>query len=490
MITRPLANARFARRAEAMRLLLPPGVVTALFWVTALNSVSVLQGAVAYLLLFVPWWSYSVWKREGQTQLPFFAIVAFMYWLFYAVPLFWGDRVRPSSGIAQLVSDGTITQTMLMALLGVGALWLGMRSRLGARFALHSRRDIPADASRWGYLRFLLVACSLLSLFPDITSITGAGGQQLIAILQSSIPLIVFIILFRNFLRGTSTRLDRYAMLLYIAVQFILGLSSGWLGSWLTVALAGLATYLAERKRIPLIPVLVVLAYALFFQAGKQDYRSVYWSGGVQQSNPIQRVEAWAQLSLDKWKTILSSQGQGFGPQLIQDVVQRLNLLNQTANVVEATPSTVPYQYGRTYPSVALNLIPRFIWPDKPSVNEANQLYQVTYGLTSRQNLNQVSIAVGVLTEGYINLGWPGVVIVMFLLGILFSFVEASFLSRESGLFYSAIGIAILLHFTAIEEQMAQYLGGTIQTVVLALLLLLPATHMIGQRGRPRMPGS
>jgi hypothetical protein len=53
-----------------------------------------------------------------------------------------------------------------------------------------------------------------------------------------------------------------------------------------------------------------------------------------------------------------------------------------------------------------ITLIPRFIWPDKPSVNDANQYYQVAYGLTTEENLDGVSIAVGVMTEGFINFGW------------------------------------------------------------------------------------
>ena len=155
--------------------------------------------------------------------------------------------------------------------------------------------------------------------------------------------------------------------------------------------------------------------------------------------------------------------------------VNRLSLLNQTANVIDKTPNVVPYQYGRLYSYMLITLIPRFVWPDKPSVNDANQYYQVAYGLTSEENLNAVSIAVGVLTEGYMNFGWLGAMGVMFLLGIFFDFYQRVLLSKESGVLLTALGIVLLPQFMSIESQMAQYLGGIIQQIIFTLVIMIPA---------------
>ena len=73
--------------------------------------------------------------------------------------------------------------------------------------------------------------------------------------------------------------------------------------------------------------------------------------------------------------------------------------------------------------------IPRFLWPDKPSVNEANQFYQVAYGLTAEEELAGVSIAVGYLAESFINFGWFGVVGVMFTIGVFFDFYQKTFVA-------------------------------------------------------------
>jgi hypothetical protein len=130
-----------------------------------------------------------------------------------------------------------------------------------------------------------------------------------------------------------------------------------------------------------------------------------------------------------------------------------------------------------------ITLIPRFIWPDKPSVNDANQFYQIAYGLTREEDLNGVSIAVGVLTEGYISFGWLGAMGIMFLLGVFFDFYQNAFLTKQSGIILTALGIVLLPQFLTIESQLAQYLGGVVQQVILTLLVMLPAMSR-----RPSVP--
>jgi hypothetical protein len=123
---------------------------------------------------------------------------------------------------------------------------------------------------------------------------------------------------------------------------------------------------------------------------------------------------------------------------------------------------------------MAVALIPRFVWPDKPSVNEANRYYQLVFGLSTARNLNTVSIGAGCLTESYIGFGWPGVICIMFAIGIVLGIYERSFLAKDSSTLFLAIGVALLPGILGIEAQMSAYLGGVIQTVLLTMLVFLP----------------
>src|SRR2546430_11574602 len=47
---------------------------------------------------------------------------------------------------------------------------------------------------------------------------------------------------------------------------------------------------------------------------------------------------------------------------------------------------------------------------DKPSANDANRFYQMSYGITAEEDLEHSSFGAGLLVESYINFSWFGVV--------------------------------------------------------------------------------
>jgi hypothetical protein len=174
--------------------------------------------------------------------------------------------------------------------------------------------------------------------------------------------------------------------------------------------------------------------------------------------------------------------------ELTDATLSRLSLLQQSANVIELTPSRVPYQYGSLYSYIAVTFVPRFFWPDKPSVNDANHWYQVTYELTDPHQLSTVSIAVGTVTESYINFGWFGPVLIIFPLGIFLGSFERIFLHADSGLLFSCLGAVLVPQLLSIESQMAEYIAGLAQQISLVLLVLIPTLEPQAQKRELRRP--
>ncbi len=458
-----------------------------MLWLTRGTEVTVVQVLLALLLVYFPWRSYLTWKANKTSDLPVFPMIAFMYWLYYAVPLFWQPHTISEvygGPIAREVSETGVTLAMLMAVVGVSSLWLGMHARVGRRLSLrHLKINLPV--SRRHYIRVILAFGCLLNVYDLSTYILGEGGRQLTTILVSAVPMLAFIIIFRDSLRGESTQLDKILLAIFVATRLFSGLSSGWLGVSMSLILTSGIVYLAERRRIPQVAFVLVVLFVLFFQVGKEDFRRTYWQTegqGVAETpargGKLERTVFWAQKSLEKWGETFADPRAQTLRDAITPSVTRMSLLNQTANVVDLTPSVVPYQHGALYSYLAVSLIPRFLWPNKPSVNEANQFYQVAYGLTSEEALSQTSIASGTLAEGYINFSWPGALGIMFLLGIFFDFYQITFLSKTSGPLLQAIGMVLLPTFLAVELQLAQYLGGILQEVVIILMVMLPAIRM------------
>jgi len=488
------AVTRTARRKygvfEALRDFALPLALTGGLYLVRLNDVSLPQLLIAFLLLVMPWQAYVNWRRGGREALPVFAMLAFMYWLYYAVPLFLEDHVISSvTDPSNELTSQSITFALLMCLVGVSALWLGMRWRIARLFVPRARLSLELTHSKLNYVRAVLIVGSALNLSDAPTQLAGEGGRQLVIIMVSVIPILAFAILFRNFIRGQAMRLDKFLIVGFLAVRLVGGLSSGWLGVSASILLICGAIYLMEKRRIPRWALIFVVLFTLFFQVGKDDFRKTYWQSSGQLAEQeqaggrVERVTFWAQNSLEKWTDALSDSTGESLRRALNPSVSRISLLNQSANVLELTPSVVPYQYGWLYSYIAITWIPRFIWPDKPTMSEANQYYQVAYGLTSEDDLGKVSISVGLLAEGFINFGWLGVAGIMFLAGIFFDFYQKTFLSKTSGALMTAIGVILLPQFLSVESQMAQYVGGIVQEVVVTLIVMLPIIRVEGLRG-------
>jgi hypothetical protein len=481
-------------RPNLQRYLLVTGVpvgLTAALFIARLTEVSPTQLIIAFLLLFAPWNAYLNWRRNGQTLLPIFAMLGFVYWLYYAVPLFLEDHIFSAvyEPVGHELSQEDVTLALLMALVGVCSLWLGMRTGIARLIVPRAQLSLELTPRKLNYVRAVLVVGSLLSISDMPTQLTGEGGRQLVSIMVSVIPVLAFAILFRKFIRRESTTLDKILIVGFGFVRLVGGLASGWLGVSASILVICGAIYFLERRRAPRWALLLVVMFTLFFQVGKDDFRKTYWQSSdsgtaSEQGSRIERVSFWAQNSFNKWNEALSDSSGDALRRALNPSVSRISLLNQSANVVELTPSAVPYQYGWLYSYLAITWIPRFVWPNKPSVSEANQYYQVAYGLSTEDDLGKVSISVGLLTEGFINFGWFGVIGIMFLAGIFFDFYQKTFLSQNSGPLMVGIGVILLPQFLAVESQMAQYVGGILQQVVVTVIVMLPIVRIRGLRSR------
>jgi len=468
-----------------------PFVATSLLYLGRLNEVSLAQLLIAFVLLLLPWQAYVTWRRGGIPAVPVFAMLGFMYWLYYAVPLFLDDHVFSTvyERVGHELAQGDITLALLMALIGVCSLWLGMRSGIARLIVPRAQLSLELTPSKLNYVRAVLIIGSLLSLSDTPARLAGEGGRQLVGIMVSVVPILAFAILFRNLICGQSNLWDKVLVLGYLIVRLIAGLSSGWLGVSASILVICGAIYLIDLRRLPRGAFIIVVLFTLFFQFGKEDFRRTYWQGNEpvaqqEQGSKVERATFWIQASLDKWSELLSDPTGTDFRRALNPSVARFSLLNQTANVIDLTPSVVPYQYGWLYSYMAITWIPRFVWPDKPSMSEANRYYQVAYGLSLEEDLSRVSISVGLLTEGFINFGWPGVVGIMFLAGIFFDFYQKTFLLRTSGALMTAIGVVLLPQFLAVESQIAQYFGGILQQIVVTLVVMLPIIRVQGSRSR------
>ena len=467
-----LKTANNARTSPVLLYAGVPLIITAVLWATSLYDATLLQVIAAFILCWIPWAAYQEWVMGTREKIPLFVLIGVMNWMAYAVPLFWTKhQIGLITGIHQL-SENAITQSLYLVIFGVAALGIGMAAAGRLRFMESFRLDIHRSPARWHYLRFVLLAATLLKIAVPINML-GGGGRQFLAIIETIVPSVAFVILLRYYLRGAAIPLDKILLAGYAGIALVAGISSGWLGSFVGVAIMAAAVYVYERRKLPLVAIMIGIPIVLFLQPGKDKFRQQYWHTGASESY-VERLNFWMETSWGAWGEALSNADAEQARILANQTLGRLSLLQQTANVMESTPERVPYQNGRLYSYMWVTLVPRFFWPDKPSVNASNRWYQVAYRLTVRNDLNSVSIAVGYLPESYINFGWFGPPVVMFCLGILLGLFDKIFLRPGSGLLLNSIGVALLPQLVPVEAQLAQYIAGFGQQIAVALITLAP----------------
>src|SRR6266496_774503 len=450
-------------------------LLSCLLYKVSFNDVSLVQFGITTAILSASSYSYFKWHSQPRHTLPLFAILSFMYWLYFGLAVYLGERtVGGQIGIvAPEVSNGSVTNALLLAGLGVFSLWIGMQIRLGKRIVVPYKPTITLVGRRLQYVRAVLIFGGILGSIEVPPFVFGEGSRQMLTIAISIIPTLAFTLLFIRCLRREGAALDKLLVVGFLIFRLITGLSSGWLGAFPSTLVVCAAIYIAETRKVPWTAVTLVVIFTLFFQVGKKDFRTAYWTEQAD-ATKIDRVTFWTQRSFEIWTEAITDPSGEVLKEGLNQSLARLSLLTQSANVVDQTPSIVPYQYGRLYSYMAITWIPRLLWPGKPSMNEANRFYQVTYGLSTEENVDSVNIGVGVLTEGYISFGWIGAAGIMFLIGIFCDFYQVAFLQRSSGMLMNGIGIVLLPQMMGVESQVAVYLGGFVQQVSFTLVLLLP----------------
>lgn len=436
---------------------------------TSANEIDPVAVVCAFFLMLLPWASYLVWRRNRDTALPLFAMVSSAYWVYFGLAFFQGSRTillrRPT-----LVSEDSVSQVMEMALVGILCLWAGMKMSFSPK-NFSRLFEIKDQKQNWIYVRLVLIAGTILLFYPLSLFWFGDELRQVMEILESVIPTIAYLLLFQRYLTNRATRFDCFLLIAAAVLRIGGTLASGWMGPAVSLGIASVAMYLVERRRIPWSPISLAIVAFLFLQVGKSEYRKAYWYGDSQ-GHVIDRVSYWLDASASRWSEALTMGRWDKIADLAGQTMDRTSILTQSAHVMESTPSRVPFQNGTSYKFLAVTLIPRFVWPDKPSINDANRTYQLEYGLGDSRAVEATSISVGPLAEAYMNFGWVGVVCIMCGIGIILGAFQNT-LFRSTGLLL-VVGIALLPGLLQVDSQLGQYLGGLVQQMALAVVVFAP----------------
>jgi hypothetical protein len=196
-------------------------------------------------------------------------------------------------------------------------------------------------------------------------------------------------------------------------------LAGGFL-SFGTAWLIAVAAFLVSVKKRPalvvvLSPVAAYLALSVFvtYMASRNEIRATIWYDRASVGARLERLVA----SFSEFQLV------DFGNDAQRYVLD--SRLNQNwlvgAAAMRIDGGDVELAMGDTLGEMVLALIPRVIWPDKPSVAGGNKVVTQYTGITFN---NWTSVGLGQVMELYINFGIFGVCVGHFILGFLLGVLD------------------------------------------------------------------
>ncbi|MEO8192488.1 MAG: hypothetical protein ABI681_01475 [Gemmatimonadales bacterium] len=411
-------------------------------------------GGVLWALCFYPAWTYFRNPPSQRSPVPFVAVIGLLYAMYYARPLIFGQynqhwriRLDPLTEYnypAQLALEGWI------------ALLLGFGFARG--FVRRSWADItgPYDARRLANIALILVAAGAAS----------AALQEFIAIPVLIAGLSRFVaamglfgtgLLTMLFVRRELPMVKKIAFICLAALPLLYQVLSGFVAGALIMAAVIFLSIWVGRKHLSLrflASVAVVVICTLTLKAVVGDYRKIAWIQGkdlsvADRAQLVVRMTE-ARISNDGWMATL-----GAGT---FSTTKRSANMDLMADIVRRTPEPIPYWNGGSYLSLVGLAIPRFLWPDKPT-KELGQRFGHRYSILDSDD-NRTSFNLPFLVEFYANFGEIGVILGMFLVGIIYRIIQNVANKPGHDAITAIAGIVLVLPLLNIESDFSLTFGG------------------------------
>ncbi len=345
---------------------------------------------------------------------------------------------------------------------------------IGYRFWNPPRLRESQVASRRGWsaarLNRVALVCIAIACFSTLMGIRAAGGIGGVlsnfgrlrevtagygyALLGTAYWVIMFAFLLRDRLQRHKNILIPLALLgianIWDAFQ---GNRNGVLAAWITGIVLYLQ-YLSGRKSVRSAVILVCvmaagLAFALPMARAREYTKTV--SGAIQ-------------VARDYWTRDFQN--------IALMASEEFCALDSFSIILAIGPSEFPFRYGGTFLDGILFVIPRSVWPDKPR-SFSFALGQYVHGVDT-------DIPPGFIGELYINFHVAGVVLGMYLLGLLLRKAHQLMLSDDSiGITVYSVLIPYIIAFMG-----RSFIGGG-TLVLIPLGLLLPVVWYLRRKSAP-----
>jgi hypothetical protein len=407
---------------------------------------------------------------------PLFEFVALQYGLFFALPVFYEEKLQWYR-FTGAPSSEAITITLTCCILALVALQVGYHV---AAKRMHIKPRLLSFQSSTNRLFVFAVASVIGSLLVAVGTIdVGADARQAVTVIVSGDlgTALLGLLHYRTLLRRWQSCLA-YAL---VAVSVLTGLVGGMTQAALQPALIWMMCQWIVQRRVPTKLAAVIVAMFFVLQPVKGAYRAATWIGSHAMSFG-EKLAFYDRLIGDYWRGVATASDVAMDVQ--RSASTRLTLLMSTARFVELTPGQVDYKHGETISYAFYAFIPRLLWHDKPSAQVANKTLPVEYGMQFEGSTQTTMFGVGHVAEAYVNVGLVGILPLFLVLGMCY-YVPVNLFKHQYDTPALAIVIALTVNIMWIGSTIGQSFGPIVQQIVVQGVLLRVLTGVPASR-RPR----
>lgn len=286
-------------------------------------------------------------------------------------------RTSPPWWTTELMPESKMQFTAYTALLNTGWLFLSGFST-----------SIPPEL--YGTLRAIFFGIGIISIF--IQGRLWGGGQ-----LKPAFKVLLWV------------NLSCQLLLIFASLLLITGMSL-----LLTLGVG----YFSVARRVPWLPFVILLPVIAVLHNGKSAMRILYWEQGEPAPGLVDLpgyFTRWVEFGLAPPSVQETEEEKA----LTYGLMRRASLFQIVCIAVDTIPDHSPFLGGRSYGILLPQVVPRFLWPNKPSPHESIKLLSVHLGILSEEQTETTSIGFGMLTEAYANYGYVSVVA----LGLTFGWI-------------------------------------------------------------------
>lgn len=410
--------------------------------------------AALWVLCLVPAFIYLNEDPRTRRPIPFFPVLSFVFGIYYVLPLTLG--VVDNYYNAPVYPETDYDYPVQLVFLG----WISMVAAYIAFGLIFVRKKRPAEVAwnprllaRIGFM-LMFGGMAVGGLRTLLFSASSLGGMLQFVLSVQWFGTGILIILAR---RGELSSVHKVWLRIGFVITAAMLLSAGNIAPMaMFFAVGAFALWVARpyfRPRWILGATLAILT-AVSFRGIVIDFRRTIGETPQQLS---QR---------DNLRLMLNLLGQRMNEQGIAGAVAhglastagRSAIMDLFANVARRTPDEVPYWRGETYKSLIGSTVPRILWPDKPT-KDLGQNFGHRYALIHATNMS-TAINLPILVEFFVNFGGTGVVIGMFIVGLIYRVLDTLVNRPGQSQLLSMIGVVILLPLLLIESDFSLVLGG------------------------------